>query len=230
MTVEQLPPWEAMQKHLTWQQLGEWESKRVLDFGSGCGITAAHYAARNEVTAIEPSEEMLAQRCLAPAYQQLTGGLDVLCALSDNAFDLVLCHNVLEYISDKAPVVRELARVLKPGGTLSLLKHNRAGRVMQRAVLLDDLDGAERLLGGADDESKQFGAIRYYEDGDPLCWACELRLRAVYGMRALWDLQQKQERHTDAAWQERMLRLESLVAERPPYRDIAFFHHLLLTK
>ena len=230
MTYDQLPPWEAMQKRLTWQQLGVWEGKRVLDFGSGYGITAAHYAADNEVTAIEPSEEILAQRCLAPAYCQLTGSLEALRDLPSDGFDLVLCHNVLEYVPNKMPVVRELARVLKPGGTLSLLKHNRAGRVMQRAVLLDDLDGAERLLSGADDASQQFGPIRYYEDDDPPHWADELHLRAVYGMRVFWDLQQKQARHADAVWQERMLRLESLVAALPPYCDMAFFHHLLLTK
>ena len=63
-------------------------------------------------------------------------------------FDIVLCHNVLEYIDDKERVVKELCRVLKPGGMLSVVKHNRAGRVMQMAVLLDELEKAHQLLDG----------------------------------------------------------------------------------
>jgi SAM-dependent methyltransferase len=38
----------------------------------------------------------------------------------DGAFDLVLCTQVLEHVVDPAAVLRELARVLEPGGTLLL--------------------------------------------------------------------------------------------------------------
>lgn len=52
--------------------------------------------------------------------------------------------------------------------------------------------------------------------------------------RVLWaqlgDLQQKQDCHTDPAWQEKMIETELRVARLQPYRDIAFFHHLLLEK
>ena len=49
-----LPAWEMLLKKITWMQLGEVKNKRILDFGSGTGVTAAHYAPCNEVTAIEP--------------------------------------------------------------------------------------------------------------------------------------------------------------------------------
>ncbi len=71
--------------------------------------------------------------------------MDTLRTLPSGAFDVVICHNVLEYIEDKASIVRELSRVLRSGGTLLLLKHNRAGQVMQHAVLPDDFVGAERF-------------------------------------------------------------------------------------
>ena len=35
------------------------EGKKILDFGSGEGITANHFAEKNDVTAIEPSKKML---------------------------------------------------------------------------------------------------------------------------------------------------------------------------
>ena len=45
----------------------------------------------------------------------------------------------------------------------SLVKHNRNGRVMQMAVLLDDFEKANALMDGEDSMASKFGAIRYYE-------------------------------------------------------------------
>jgi SAM-dependent methyltransferase len=40
--------------------------------------------------------------------------------MRDNQFDLVICTQVLEYISDPRQAIREIHRVLKPGGKLLL--------------------------------------------------------------------------------------------------------------
>ena len=73
-------------------------------------------------------------------YRQVIGDIDALKEFEDNSFDIIICHYVLEYIDNKDVVVRELERVLKPKGFISLVKHNRNGRIMQMAVLLDDFD------------------------------------------------------------------------------------------
>lgn len=39
-----VPVWEKLQKEITWYQIGELSGKRILDFGSGNGMTADHYA------------------------------------------------------------------------------------------------------------------------------------------------------------------------------------------
>ena len=83
---------------------------------------------------------------------------------------VIICHNVLEYIDDKQCTVNELARVLKQGGRLSIVKHNRAGRVMQMAVLLDDFEKANALLDGKNSTASKLGSIRYYEDKDISEW------------------------------------------------------------
>lgn len=72
---------------------------------------------------------------------------------------------------------------------LSVVKHNRAGRVMQMAVLLDDCQKANDLLDGKDGTSSQFGKIRYYEDDMIAKWNPELALKVCYGIRTFWDLQ-----------------------------------------
>ena len=226
----ELPAWERLFKKIVWVQIGDIEGKKILDFGSGEGITANHFAKKNDVTAIEPSEEMLSNAWKDYEYTQIVGDVNALSGISDETFDIIICHNVLEYIDDKEAVIKALARVLKKDGILSIAKHNRAGRVMQMAVLLDDFEKANALLDGENSMASKFGAIRYYEDKDILEWESNLVISEVFGIRTFWDLQQNQEKHGDEDWQRKMLQLEMRVAQIPEYRDIAFFHHLLLKK
>lgn len=221
--------WDHLLKQMLWTQLGFVRNMKVLDFGSGCGETAAHLAQRNAVTAVEPSADMLSQR-EEGGYVQLTGGIEQVQAMPDAAFDMVLCHNVLEYVDDKAAYLRELSRVLKPGGLFSLVKHNRPGRVMQMTVLLNNFGMANTLLDGGNGASSQFGDIRYYADEDVLRICPELTVEKLWGLRTFWDLQQNQACHTEPEWQRNMLALEHRVSTMPEYQAIAFFHHLLMRK
>ena len=47
-------------------------------------------------------------------------------AFADKTFDIIICHNVLEYVDDKAEVIKVLTRLLKQDGILSIVKHRRA--------------------------------------------------------------------------------------------------------
>ena len=228
--LSELTDWDKLLKRILWSQLGDIKGKKILDFGSGEGITANHFAKDNEVVAVEPWEEMLQNRWQDYGYVQIQGDNSAIAEMEDNSFDMVFCHNVLEYIDDKAQVIKELCRVLKPGGKLSLVKHNRAGRVMQMAVLLDDFDKAHDLLDGKDSAASKFGAIRYYEDAAVTDWAPSFKLVDCFGIRTFWDLQQKQEKHGLDEWQDKMVELELRVSQMEEFRAIAFFHHLVFVK
>lgn len=228
--ITELPPWDRLLKKIVWKQLGEIAGKRILDFGSGEGITANHFADQNKVTAVEPSEEMLRNRWDDYQYEQIVGDVSKLSEFESESFDLIICHNALEYIDEKELVVRELCRLLKVGGTLSIVKHNRAGRVMQMAVLLDDMEKANDLLDGKDGSSSQFGPIRYYEDEQIAKWNQGLKLLDTFGIRTFWHLQQNQEKHGTQGWQTQMMQLEMRVSQMEEYRNIALFHHLLFRK
>ena len=228
--ITELPAWERLFKRIVWSQIGDLKGLSILDFGSGEGVTADHYAADNSLTAVEPSEEMLANAWKDHEYTQIVGDISALSRFDDDSFDFIICHNVLEYIDDKQTVIRELARVLKPGGRISIVKHNRAGRVMQMAVLLDDIEKANALLDGKNSTASKFGAIRYYNDRDITEWSSRLKPVDSYGIRTFWDLQQNQEKHDQEEWQEKMAQLETRVSQMDEYRQIAFFHHLILTK
>lgn len=228
--ITDLPAWERLFKKIVWKQLGDMEGKKILDFGSGEGITANHFAEKNDVTAIEPSKEMLSNAWKDYEYTQIVGDVNALSAFKNETFDMIICHNVLEYIDDKAAVIKSLARVLKKDGIISIVKHNRAGRVMQMAVLLDDFEKANAILDGKGSTASKFGTIRYYEDNDITKWEPQITISDILGIRTFWDLQQNQQKHGDEAWQEKMLQLELRVSQMREYKNIAFFHHLLLKK
>lgn len=228
--ITDLQPWECLMKRIVWKQLGEIRDKKILDFGSGIGITANYLAEYNDVTAIEPDEESVAMRWADNRYAQLTGRIDELRKFDDEIFDMIICHNVLEYAEEREDIVKEFARILKPNGTISIVRHNRAGRVMQMVVLLNDFEHAHSLLDGNDGMTSKYGAIHYYEDADIEKWCPELVITKTLGIRTFWDMQQNQEIHKDIDWQDKMVEIEMRVSDIDGYKDIAFFHHLMLEK
>lgn len=228
--LNQLPVWEKLAKVIIWKQIGTLNGKTILDFGSGTGITADHYAADNKVMAIEPSEETLANQVNTNGYQQIIGSTDELKNLPSESFDYIFCHNVLEYAEDRELIIREFYRLLKPNGKLSIVKHNRNGRVMQMVVLLNNFDEANKLLDGHNSNAQQFGTIKYYDDSDISNWCDGLVLQQTYVLRTFWDLQQNQEIQKDEEWQKKMIDIEMRVSQNPDFQRIAFFHHLMFEK
>ena len=227
---ENLPTWELLSKQMIWKQLGSLHNKKILDFGSGNGVTVSFYAKDNEVIAIEPSEEVLVNRVCDNDYRQITGSTKELKQFGNESFDVILCHNVLEYAEDREFIVNEFYRLLKPNGLLSVVKHNRTGRVMQMVVLLNNFENANSLLDGKDGNAQKYGTIHYYENTDLTKWCKDFSISKVYGVRTFWDLQQNQEIQNDADWQKKMLQIEMRVQDIDEYKNIAFFNHILLTK
>lgn len=230
MDYTKIPVWELLQKKITWDQIGVIKNKKILDFGSGHGITASHFAEDNDVIAIEPDINMISGKISDDNYVQIHGGFEELKNFEDESFDVILCHNVFEYANEREEITREFARLLKSGGLFSLLKHNRAGRIMQMVVLLNNFEHANELLDGEDGHTLNFGDIHYYDDEDILKWCDEFTIEKVYGARVFWDLQQNQEIQKDNKWQEHMIAIEKRVSELEEFKAAAFFHHLLLHK
>ena len=88
-------PWGRLFYLCTWKQLPELKGKKILDFGSGFGITAEHLSKDNEVIAVEPSEDMIKIGNKGNAtFKQIIGGLEDLKQFADGTFDCIICHNV----------------------------------------------------------------------------------------------------------------------------------------
>ena len=228
-------PWGRMFYDLVFTQLDipPTPKLKILDFGSGLGVTANHYAAWHDVTAVEPNEEMIENSHKENLYAQVHGSIEKIASMKDLSFDMILCHNVLEYIEDKEPIVAGFLRVLKAGGVLSVVKHNRAGRVFHTSVFKNDPKKALTLLDkNANDKSNYLGTQYIYANDYMAALVNKYggKIKEVYGIRAFYALGQDNSiKYTDD-WYKNMLMLENRVAAIDEYKQSAFFNHLLIEK
>ncbi|MBO4477874.1 MAG: class I SAM-dependent methyltransferase [Lachnospiraceae bacterium] len=225
-------PWGTMFYEQIFRQLVLPNDKKlkILDFGAGFGLTAEHYAEYHDVIALEPNEEMRSLRVQTRDYTLIPQGIEYLKTMEENSMDVVICHNVMEYTENKEEIVKELARVLKPGGILSIVKHNLLGRVMGSAVLANDPGAALALLRD-DSENSLFGHRSVYSNESLVeALAGEMELTAIYGIRTFFGLSSNNEIKYTAEWYGPMLELETKAAEMEEYKKVAFFNHLIFTK
>lgn len=173
---------------------------------------------------------MLSYRVCNNNYKQITGGMEELKKLADNSFDVIICHNVLEYIEDREEIFTKFHRLLKNNGKLSIVKHNKNGKVMQKAVFENDISTAIELLNNKDAVSANFGIIREYSDSDLNNYIKnKFTASKKYGVRIFFALQ-KNEFKENPGWLKNMFEIETMAEEIPAFRDIAFFHHIILNK
>ena len=109
--------------------LGDVRGRDVLDAGAAAGEHSAWLVAHGaRVVALDASEAMvrLARARLGDAATVLCADLARPLPLADASFDVVLSSLTLHYLEDWVPTLRELARVLRPGGRLVLSTHHPA--------------------------------------------------------------------------------------------------------
>ena len=225
-------PWGRMFYEMIFKQLNITNDKRIriLDFGAGFCITANHYAKNHDVVAVEPNEEMYSLRVEENEYTLITRGLDYLKTVPDNSIDFVICHNVLEYVENKEEILKQLVRVLKQEGTLSIIKHNLFGRVMGSAVLGDNPHAALDLLNNVAEDSMFGNRDVYGNEFLTDLLSGEMTLLETYGIRAFFGLSSNNEiKYTDD-WYKSMLELEAKASTMDEFRKIAFFNHLIFKK
>jgi SAM-dependent methyltransferase len=116
---------EKIEQRLILDMMGDLAGRRVLDAGCGDGALVCAAASRGaEVTGIDLDPAMLAtarSRAVAAGLQArfLEGRVERL-PFPDASFDVVASVTVLCFVLDAAGGVREMARVLRPGGRLVL--------------------------------------------------------------------------------------------------------------
>ena len=227
-------PWGKMFYDMIYRQLHLSNKKRlkVLDYGAGFCVSADYYGKHHDVTAIEPDTKMIHLRIDHGNYELICGSLEKLKAMKDNTYDIIFCHNVLEYVEDKEAVLSELSRVLKQDGLLSVVKHNLGGRILAYAVFDNDPGAAIEILSNGDNGNNLFGGRHTYSNQ----YLIEVNqnnglvLNHIYGIRTFFGLSKDFEAKRSKTWYSDMLELEMKVCDMEQYKGISFFHHLIFTK
>ena len=203
----------------------------IVDVGGGTGGLAVPFAALgHNVTVVDPSPDALAaaQRRAAEAGARLTGVQGDAASLDSVAgpktADLVICHNVLEYVDSPADAMTAIAAVLRPSATVSVLAANAVAAVLRRA-LAGRFTEARRLLEteGAAGLPRRFTlpALAALIEG------AGLRAGEAHGLRIFSGLVPGALLDTDAGGAEALRALEAAAAATPPLRDIAAQLHVL---
>lgn len=114
---------------------------RALDLGCGTGVVSIALAARGfEVVGVDHSKEMLSiaerkmtDRVVTGSCRFLVGDVRNL-PFEDGAFDCVTCQGLLHHLPEMESCLRELDRVLRPGGSFYISEPCRDPTPLRRAL------------------------------------------------------------------------------------------------
>ena len=212
------------------------KSLHALDVGCGTGATSVRLARLGfEVSLFDASSAMLdlAKRNAVEAGVEekiaiKRGEASHLADVFEPApFDIVLCHNVLEYVDDPVAALRSFLGLMRNSSAiLSLLVRNQAGEVLKAALNNGDLAAAEQNLSTEwGRESLYGGDVRFFtpESLEAMLKEASFTIVARRGVRVVSDyLPAKVSRESEY---ERIFALERKLAKRQEFFGMARYIH-----
>jgi S-adenosylmethionine-dependent methyltransferase len=201
--------------------------RRALDAGGGSGVFAVRLASLGfDVELLDNSEAMLAAANKEAEANAPRGRISFHCGNVHRAadlfepasFDLVVCHNLLEYTEGPLSVLRGLVQLLRKDNTslLSLLLSNRCGEVLKAAVKTRDLELAKAALTANTVLDSLYGRpVRVFDPAEVRVMAAEAGLQVICqrGVRVVADYLDCEALTVDAY--RRLLDFERLLGENP---------------
>jgi len=217
-------------------------ARRVLDVGCGQGTQSLLLARRGHlITGLDSSPQLLDDfRAglageppeVADRVTLFRGEAEALADLFPPAsFDVVLCHGVLMYFPDPAPLLDGLASVVARQGIVSLLVRNGDALAM-RPGLLGDWDRVRGAFNG-DAYLNRIGVIARADRRHDLTAALaqrRLTTSAWYGVRVFTDAAASDAALPDDATLDAILDCEEQAGRTDPYRQVAALLHLIATR
>jgi S-adenosylmethionine-dependent methyltransferase len=210
----------------------------ALDLGGGTGATTLRLARLGlHVTLLDLSVPMLdfAERAareagVAERIALKHGDAVQLANLFQvESFDVILCHNILEYVDDPRAVLRSAAGALRdPSSIVSILVRNQAGEVLKAAIQDGDLAATEHNLTAEwGHESLYGGRVRLFtaESLQAMLLESSLAVTAKRGVRVMSDYLPPTVSRNDEY--ERIFELECKLGRRPEFVAVARYTQCL---
>ena len=225
-----------LKKHLPEKRL------RILDAGGGSGADSIPLAREgHSVDLLDYSAEMIR---VAKADVECKGLQDKIRFHVANVsqldrifpqpqFDLILCHNVLQFVGDVPALLGNLAKTLVPGGIISLISGNRYTIPYRIAFNSKDLDEAFRQIGSRNFRNVIFNTtVTEYsaEEMRAMLPGSGLSFDAHYGIRCLIDYWGDNETKLRPEVWAKIEKLEYALTDRYPYNLLARFWQIIAHK
>ena len=209
----------------------------ILDAGGGNGRDSIPLAAEgHHVTIVDYSSQMLADGARRAEAAQVAVALrqaelhELPSLFPEPCFDLVLCHNVLQYVDDVPALLANLVAPLRPGGLLSIVSTNRYAIPYRAAFFQVDLAAAYDKLDQRDETTVLFGTTMHQYSADEIMAMLPDAGCATlqdYGVRCICDYWGDNARKSDPATFAQLERLELALADRHPYKLLARYFHVI---
>ncbi len=208
----------------------------ALDAGCGTGGLAIRLAQRGDIVhLLDLSDQMLDLAMEKAKLNGVAAQITPYCDLVEtftpaNPFDLIICHTLLEYVSDTANTIRRLAGFLKPQGLLSVVFVNRYAEPLTLALgkgkLLEALAAFETVNSAAD----LFGVPRQTFESAVIqqyLQSADLEIVAEYGVRIFADYLVAVDWKSDQTQYDMLLMLEMMAAQQAPFSQIGRYGQII---
>ncbi len=159
------------------------KGQKILDIGCGAGIFAESLARQGGiVTGLDLAPDLIvAAQAHAEGHQlplnYVCQSLEHFASQEPQAFDIIVCMEMLEHVEDPAQTIAQMALLLKPGGHLFLSTLNKTPRSFLEAII-----GAEYILGWLPKGTHDWRQFITPYALSQMLKAAELTLRSLQGI------------------------------------------------
>lgn len=215
---------------------------KILDAGGGNGLDGIALAVQgHSITLVDFSKEMLADaRRVAQEHNvsdRMTfhhADLATLPVLFPKpVFDVVLCHNVIQYVEDIEALLKMVCQPLKQDGLFSLISVNSASDTYRKALFEHDFEAALANIDATSMHAFVFDAPlirRKTEDVIETLQSIGCTLLGRYGIRSVCDYIPDNKPKFDPTFFAQLEQLEHALSDRYPFYLLARYFHLIARK
>lgn len=217
-------------------------SLHILDIGGGNGSDAIFYAEQgHRVTLLDSSAAMIEESRQIAEVEQLSSRIscyhadltEVPTLFPEPVFDVLLCHNVIQYIEYPESMLRTVTSVLKAHGLLSLIGVNRYSEAYRAILQRLDPQAAQEKLQERVVQSQVFQQpMQLYTAFEMIAMLQDLRFIDIqqYGIRCVFDYIPDNDIKAESHFFAQIEQLEHLLSATYPYYLLARYIHLLAEK
>lgn len=152
---------------------------------------------------------------------------------SPNSFDLLLCHNVIQYSDDWEDLLLSMLAPLASGGIFSLMTRNKHAVPYDAALDDYELNELPALLDEPHGKSGVFDAdISFFTTGFLTNWLEQHGVSTIadYGVFCLYNHYSVAARYDDSATEAKLHTLEKHLGNQSPYKETARYIQIIAQK